>query len=99
MQRHPEIVFRPGPAGRRPALIDGPDIWEVARVFTRVAGDESGRAEQTAEATGLQPHQVIAGMRYYLEFSGDIDTWIAQLDEEAERAEGDWLRTRQLLRR
>ena len=38
-------------------------------------------------------------MRYYLEFSGDIDTWIAQLDEEAERAEGDWLRTRQLLRR
>lgn len=32
MEAHPGIVFRSGPAGRRPGLAGGPDVWEVVRV-------------------------------------------------------------------
>ena len=32
MDEHPGIVFRAGPAGRRPGLIGGPDVWEVIAV-------------------------------------------------------------------
>src|SRR5271156_6353930 len=29
MEAHPSIIFRPGPSGRRAALMRGPDVWEV----------------------------------------------------------------------
>ena len=32
MDDHPGIVFRSGPAGRRPGLVGGPDVWEVVAV-------------------------------------------------------------------
>ena len=32
MDDHPGIMFRSGPAGRRPRLVGGPDIWEVVAV-------------------------------------------------------------------
>ena len=31
MREFPGIVFRSGPTGRRAALADGPDVWEVVR--------------------------------------------------------------------
>src|SRR3990170_2788547 len=33
MDEHPGIVFRSGPAGRRPGLAGGPDLWEVIAVY------------------------------------------------------------------
>ncbi len=32
MDEHPGIVFRSGPAGRRPGLVSGADVWEVVAV-------------------------------------------------------------------
>ncbi len=32
MDEHPGVVFRSGPAGRRPGLLGGPDVWEVVAV-------------------------------------------------------------------
>ena len=29
LDRHPGIVFRDGPAGRRAAVVGGPDVWEI----------------------------------------------------------------------
>jgi hypothetical protein len=29
MNAHPGIVCRDGPAGRRPGVVGGPDVWEV----------------------------------------------------------------------
>ena len=29
LDRHPGIIFRDGPAGRRAVVIGGPDVWEV----------------------------------------------------------------------
>lgn len=94
---HPGIVFRPGPVGRRPALADGPDIWEVASVFTRIHESGEKLIESTCELTGLSARQVQTALRYYAEYRDEIDEWIRRNDEEAERAEAAWLREQALL--
>ncbi len=95
MERHPGIVFRSGPTGRRAGLMSGPDVWEVVRA---VVGDENTR-EHIAEQTGLTPEQVGVARRYYAEYSDEIGAWIRMVDEEAERAESDWRREQELLAR
>lgn len=84
MEAHPGIVFRPGPAGRRAALSDGPDVWEMARVVRETGSDETGLAE-AAELTGraLRQMRIVAG--YYSEFKAEIDGWLARVDELADR--------------
>ena len=98
MEAHPGIVFRPGPAGRRPGLAGGPDLWEVIRVFEGVdaRGEEALRI--TAERTGLTLEQVRIAVRYYAEYRDEIDDWIRRLDDEADRAEAAWRREQDLLR-
>ena len=95
MERHPGIVFRSGPAGRRAGLMSGPDVWEVVRA---AGGDRSTR-EDLAERTGLRPAQVGVALRYYAEYRDEIDAWIHMVDAEAQRAEADWRRERDLLAR
>jgi hypothetical protein len=98
MERHPGIVFRSGPSGRRPGLAGGPDVWEVIRVFREVSSGEQ-RVEDTASLTGLSPSQVMAAARYYAEFADEINAWISRIDEEAASAESLWRREQTLLQR
>ncbi len=95
MERHPGIVFRSGPAGRRAGLMSGPDVWEVVRA---AVGDGNTR-EPIAERAGLTPEQVGVALRYYAEYRDEIGAWIRRVDEEAERAEADWRREQELLGR
>lgn len=83
MESHPGIVFRPGPAGRRPGLLAGPDVWEVARVLREQPTGEDGLV-RTAELTGLPLHQARVAARYYREFEDEVDAWIAAVDREAD---------------
>ena len=99
MRQHPGIVFRSGPAGRRPGLAGGPDIWEVARVLRGVAERTDDVVAETAELTGLHGTQVEVAFRYYAEYQDEIDDWIARVDEEAQEAEAAWLRQQALIRR
>jgi uncharacterized protein (DUF433 family) len=91
MQEHPGIVFRPGPAGRRPALADGPDVWEVARLVQSLdcQGDEA--ISKAAEWASLTPHQVRTALRYYAEHRDDIDVWIERANSNADQAHVAWL--------
>ena len=95
MERHPGIVFRSGPAGRRAGLMSGPDVWEVV---CATVGEEKTR-EDVAERTGLTPEQVGVALRYYAEYRDEIASWIQMVDAEAERAEADWRREQELLSR
>jgi hypothetical protein len=99
MAAHPGIVFRAGPAGRRPGLVGGPDIWEVARVFreTGTAGHQA--VARTVELTGLTSAQVLTALRYYAAYGAEIDDWIARVDEESARAEAGWQGEQALLGR
>lgn len=97
MESHPGIVFRSGPAGRRPGLADGPDIWEVARVFAGTAVQGEAAIRRAAELTGLTTQQVRVALRYYADHPQEIDAWLQRVDEEADRAEAGWRRQRALL--
>lgn len=99
MERHPGIVFRDGPAGRRPGLAAGPDVWEVARLLqdSQLDGDEL--VAWVAKSIDLTGGQVRAVISYYAEYQDEIDAWIARNDEEAELAERAWRREQELLRR
>jgi hypothetical protein len=94
MESHPGIVFRDGPAGRRPGLAGGPDVWEVARVLREFDMDGDGTLQQVAKLTGLVPEQVRIALRYYADHRDEIDEWIRHVDAEAHQAEATWRRTR-----
>jgi hypothetical protein len=62
-----------------------------------VAGDEA--INRTAELTGLTPDQVAVAIRYYAEYTDEIDAWIHRIDADAARIEAAWRRQQALLRR
>src|SRR5262249_52434860 len=99
MESHPGIVFRSGPAGRRPGLAGGPDVWEVARVFQGEFGQGEEALERASLLTGLTPGQVRIALRYDADYRDEIADWIRRVDDEAERIEATWRREQDLLRR
>ncbi len=99
MQAHPGIVFREGPAGRRPGLAGGPDVWEIIRVIKGAKAEGDGPLGHTAELTGLTTEQVRMAVRYFAAYADEIDAWIQRVDEEAAQAEASWQREQALLHR
>ena len=95
--RHPAIIFREGPAGRRAVVVGGPDVWEI--VAAARGAPESGDAlvGALAERLGIVEGKVRAAIRYYGEYPVEIDEWIAANDAEAERLELALARERELL--
>lgn len=78
---HPLIRFADGPAGRRAALVRGPDVWEIINVVRANAND----VKEAAEYLALPVEAVQAAVTYYGEFPTEIDEWIASNDAEFER--------------
>jgi hypothetical protein len=72
MDTYPGIVFRDGPSGRRPAVICGPDVWEVIQVF--LAEDRNIRA--SSENLNLRPGLVEAAVAYYADNQEAVNEWI-----------------------
>jgi uncharacterized protein (DUF433 family) len=95
-ERHPGIVFREGPAGRR-AAIEGRrlDVWQVMETVWASDGD----VDEAAAYLGLRPDQVWAAISYYTEFPGEIDDWVQRNREEADRGRVQWEREQASLRR
>jgi hypothetical protein len=87
MERHPGIVFRSGPAGRRAGLAQGPDIWEVASVLRALKGSTKDVLGKASELTGQPVHLLRIALTYYVEFRSEIDDWIEDNDEYSERSE------------
>ena len=90
MKAHPGIVFRPGPAGRRPALAVGPDVWEVVRAFSDEDRTKDKAIRRTAALMNLDPYHIQTALIYYAEYADEIDCWLTRLDEEARLAEAEW---------
>lgn len=87
-QRHPEVRFVDGPAGRRAALVCGPDVWEAIAIAKSFDFDEAAIAEAYP---WLSERRLGAARRYYEEFSDEIDAIIEEnariataLEEELE---------------
>lgn len=79
---HPGIVFRDGPAGRRPGLAaSGLDVWEVVETVA----DNAGSIPDAAEYLRIPQHLAATAMRYYAAYPGEIDAWIAANHAMADR--------------
>ncbi len=103
MAKHPWIFFRTEPAGRRPVLVGGPDVWMVARLFRELPLDSDDAIERAADhaitlLSSVPRHMMLSAIRYYIDYHEEIDEWMRVLDEESERAEAEWLRKRELQR-
>jgi hypothetical protein len=94
---HPLITFRDGPTGRRAALINGPDVWEVVAALVRSDTPPARREVRVADLLGLSPTQVSAAMDYYAEFTVEIDDRIGLNRAEADRQLALWEQKRRLL--
>ncbi len=91
---HPLIYFRAGSAGRRPAVIGTRiDVWQV--IQTLMANENS--IEATAAYLELAEVKVRACVRYYADYSDEIDEWIERAGAVAAREEERWRREQRLL--
>lgn len=98
-RRHPLITFRGGPAGRRAALVGGPDVWEVIEATVGGEVPVAERIGRTAELLELREAQVQAALAYYAEFTDEVDAEIAENRAAADDAEKAWRQQQKLLAR
>lgn len=95
-ERHPAITFRDGGAGRRAAL-EGHrlDVWQVMETLWNSDGD----VEQAAEYLGVRQAAVRAALAYCADYPDEVDAMVQHNRETADRAEAQFRRERQALRR
>ena len=97
MEEHPGIIFKSGPTGRRAALSNGPDIWEVIRAVREIDERGDSAVPAVAELLNLSTSRVRAALRYYADYSDEIDGEIEQNRTEAETAYRAWQAEQRLL--
>ena len=85
--RHPGIVFKPGPSGRRAALAGGPDVWEIVAAFRDVPGSEAKRVKTIARQFGVNERQVTIALDYASSRRDEIEARIRANDRALQEAE------------
>ena len=80
----PGVVYRPGPTGRRAALMGGPDVWEVIRDLRHWPGRGMERVERLAEDIDLPVGLVSLAADFYSAFPDEIDARIEANEQAAE---------------
>jgi uncharacterized protein (DUF433 family) len=90
---HPLIAFRDGAAGRRPGLAGSRlDVWEVVETVK-----QNGSVDAAAAYLELPVERVQAAMRYYADYTDELDAWIARAKALAEREQASWRRQQDLV--
>lgn len=102
MEAHPGVIFRDGPAGRRPVLVGGPDVWEVVRAAKEIRArepklDQGEVIGVVVETSGVPLHLVRVAIDYWSEYADEVDAWIDAADASERNAHEQWLRRRKLL--
>ncbi len=83
-RQFPGVVYRPGPTGRRAALLGGPDVWEVIRDLRHWPGKGMERVERLADELGLSANRVSLAADFYGAFPDEIDARIEENERAAE---------------
>jgi hypothetical protein len=60
MAEHPGIVFKSGPSGRRAALSNGPDVWEMVKFLIEAEIALADAASAAAEAAWIAEQRLLA---------------------------------------
>ena len=77
IRRFPGIIYRAGPAGRRPGLVGGPDVWELVRAMQHASGQGEERLRKVAEELDIPISRVRLAVDFYVVFPDEIDERIA----------------------
>jgi len=96
-ERHPGIIFRDGPGGRRAVVVGGPDVWQIIVAVRSAPERGDDLIVALAERLGIPEQRVRTAVRYYAECPEEIDRHIAMVEEEAEQLEEALERERSLL--
>jgi hypothetical protein len=98
-EAHPMVIFRPGPGGRRPVLVGGPEVVDVVDAI--VGGDVpvGERRSRAAELLNVSESAVDAALAYYADFTEEIDGLLVERARRADEVEAAWQRQRALLER
>jgi uncharacterized protein (DUF433 family) len=91
---HPRVYFRDGEAGRRPALLG--TRLDVADVVTTIR-QNGNSVEEAADYLEIPPEHVEACLRYYADYTDEIDAWIERSHAIAQRERERWQRRRRAL--
>ena len=91
---HPLIYFREGAAGRRPALLGS--RLDVAEAITTIRQNE-GSVEEAASYLEIPVEQLEAAVRYYGEYTDEVDELIERARAAAERERERWRRGQEAL--
>jgi len=97
LDRHPGIVFRDGPAGRRAVVVGGPDVWETIAAARSAPERGEELVNALAERIGVPADRVRIAIRYYAEYPDEVDRFLAMVDEEAEQLAQTLERERRVL--
>jgi hypothetical protein len=97
MAEHPGIVFKSGPSGRRAALMNGPDVWEIVKFLREVDERHSAALVAAAEVFNLDVSRISVATAYYGDYTEEIDAQIEDADQASERAERAWLAQQKLI--
>ena len=93
LDEHPLIGFRDGAAGRRPGLVGSRlAVWQVVETVK-----QNGSVEEAAAYLELPVEKVQAAMRYYADYTDEIDEWTARANALAEREQVSWRRQQELV--
>ena len=87
LDRHPGILFRNGPAGRRAVVIGGPDVWEVIAAARSAPERGEELIGALAERIGVPVAKIRTAIRYYAEYPEEVDRFIAMVGKEADQLE------------
>lgn len=90
--RHPGVVFRPGPTGRRAAIAGGPDVWEVVSALSRSGGTSEDEVAALSGQLGLHERQIHVALGYAAAYPEEIEDRIAANDRalaEVERSDAE----------
>jgi hypothetical protein len=85
--KHPGIVFKPGPTGRRAALAGGPDVWEIVSALRHTSGTEAQKVASLARELGIHERQVVIALSYAAAHRDEVDDRVAANDRALEEAE------------
>lgn len=97
MAAHPGVVFRDGPAGRRPSLIAGPDVAEVVSLIRHIGASGAEVISEAASWLEIPLSSVRAAVDYYAEFTDEVDRDVTRREAHARRAREHDLRRDDLL--
>ena len=83
---HPGIVYRDGATGRRPGLMNGPDVWEVVLALRSVTGSGEKKIANAAAQLDLPVRSVRLAVDFAAEYPDEIERRIELNEAAAERA-------------